>query len=109
MEGIREFTNKACFDIKVILTVRSGEKPGCVANREEFCLRRNECKAIAFGNKCNPFLDGIRVCPADNYFCTETCVAVLKIGDPIDKMLNKHHHITFLSAGECLVISNYKG
>lgn len=108
MEGIKEFTNNSCTDVNVILTVRSGERVGCVAGREEFCLKRFERKCITYGNACNPCLDKIQVCPVANFPCTETCVCVCKIGDPIDRLLNRNYNITFLSAGECLVITNYR-
>lgn len=105
MDGIKEFTNNTCVDLKVALTVRSGEIPGCVSRIEEFCLKRSESKCITYGNKCNPFLDGIRACSLDHCQFTETAVLVIKRGSDIDKLLNTNNHITFLSAGQSLVIS----
>jgi hypothetical protein len=107
MEGKREFINKSCFDITVVLTVRAGEKPGCCLRKEEFCLKCSECKTICFGSEANPFLDEIHVCSHSHSQCTETKLAVLKCGSAVDKLFNTHHHIVFLSAGQTIVISGH--
>jgi hypothetical protein len=108
MEGVKEFTNNTCIDLRVIITIRCGSEPGCSDKKEEFCLKRYERKCITFGNKCYPFLDGIRVCSDDHILCSETCLFVTKCGGAVDRLLNTHHHITFLAAGECIVVSNFK-
>lgn len=105
MDGIKKFTNNTCVDLAITLTVRSGERPGCVARIEEFNLRCSESKVIDYGGKFNPFLDGIRAYSCDPDQFTETGVLVKKCGSAIDKLLNTNNHITFLIAAQSLVIS----
>ena len=105
MEGIKEFTNKSCVDCKVTLIVRAGDRPGCVLKKEEFCIKACEKKCICFGNKCNPFLDGIRVCSAEDGQLVETICATTCSGNTVDKLLNCNDHIVIINAGPCLVIT----
>lgn len=107
MDGKKEFINNACSDITVELTVREGERPGCTAKKEEFCLKRSECKIVIFGNECNPFLDGIRACSSNPGQCSETGLFVKTRGCAADNLLNNNNHITFLSAGQSLAISGF--
>lgn len=108
MDGKKEFINNSCFNINVILTVRDGDRPGCILKKEEFFLKCGEKRLICYGNHANPFLDEIQVCSRDNYQFTETKIAVLKPGSPIDKLLNSCDPIIFLSAGQTLVVSAHK-
>jgi len=107
MEGKKEFTNNTCFDLKIALTVRVADKPGCVLRIEEFCLRSSESKCIEFGNKCNPFLDGIRCCSSENGLLTECILLTNKCGTQVDKLLNTNNHIIIISAGPCLVVTGH--
>ncbi|MDF2609255.1 MAG: hypothetical protein K0R92_729 [Lachnospiraceae bacterium] len=108
MDGKKEFINESCFNINVILTVRDGDRPGCILKKEEFFLKCSERKVVCYGNPANPYLDEIQICSRDNCQFTESKLAVLKTGSPIDKLLNSSHHIVFLSAGQSLVISGCK-
>lgn len=105
MEGIKEFINNACEDLNVTITVRSGDQPGCVFRIEEFCLKRYECKKVVYGDKCNPFLDGICACYCDIGQYAETNLRVKKCGCPLDRLINTHKRIIFLNAGPNIVIT----
>lgn len=109
MDGVKEFCNLTCFDVKVELTVRAGEQPGCVAKVEEFCLKSSESRKVAYGNELNPFLDGIRACSSNSSHCTETGLFVKARGCAADKLLNTNNHITILIAGQSLVFSGFDG
>jgi hypothetical protein len=105
MEGIKEFSNDTCYELKVELTVRAGEKIGCTARTEEFCLQRGECKIITYGNDANPFLDGIHACASNHNQCSETGLFVRCPGSAVDKLINAYNHISFLLAAQSIVIS----
>ena len=105
MNGTKEFINNTGLNLKCILTVRCGDRPGCVCSVEEFCLRCGERKCVNFGNECNNQLDGIRVFSDDNGGCTETALFVQCCGSPIDRLLNKNRELTFVRAAQSLVIS----
>ena len=105
MDGVREFFNNTCSDLNVIISVRAGEKIGCVFRIEEFCLKRFECLKICFGNELNPFIDGIKVCYCDGGQYGATELVVKKFGCTADKLFNKHFRIIFLSAGPVIAIS----
>jgi len=107
MDGTKNFINNTGLHLKVVLTVRSGERPGCVYRVEEFCLCPGERKCVEYGSKCNPFLDGIRVFSDDRGGCTETALFVTGCGcTSIDKLLNKNRDLIFLRAAQSLVISS---
>jgi hypothetical protein len=108
MDGVREFLNNTCSDLNVIISVRAGDKIGCVFRIEEFCLKRFECLKIIFGNEINPFIDGIKVCYCDYGQFAATELVVKKYGCTVDKLLNKHFRIIFLDAGPTIAISAQK-
>lgn len=105
MRGTKDFINNTGLHLKVVLTVRFGERPGCVYRVEEFCLCPGERKCVAYGNECNPFLDGIRIFSDDRGGCTETALFVSCCGDSIDRLLNKSRELTCIRAAQSLVIS----
>lgn len=106
MEGKKEFFNASCVNLKVVLTVRAGDQTGCVYKIEEFCLACYESKVICYGNPNNPFLDGIRACSNDGGQYAEVDLQVNKCGCTLDKLLNKHNKIIFLSAGPALAVTS---
>lgn len=105
MHGKKDFINNTGLDLHVILTVRFGERPGCVFRVEEFCLKRGEKKCITFGNECHHLLDGCRAYSNDDGGCTETSLFVLCAGSKIDKLLNRNDEIKFVRAAQSIVIS----
>jgi hypothetical protein len=107
MEGIKKFTNNSTVDVKVILTVRAGETPGCIYRTEEFFLRCAESKQICYGNECNNLLDGLKVFSHERGQCVELNVCVINIGCHMDKLLNTHNHIIIYNAGPFFVFSAY--
>lgn len=107
MDGKKEFINKSCVAINVVLTVRTSDKPGCCFRKEEFSLKCSESKIICYGSEANPYLDSIQVCSNDHNQYSETTLAVTKCGSPIDKLINDHFHIVFLSAGQTIVITSH--
>ncbi len=109
MDGIREFVNNTCSDLNVVITVRAGDKVGCVFRVEEFCLKRFECLKIVFGNEFNSFIDGIKVCYCDNGQCGATELCVKKCGCFLDKILNKNFRIIFINAGPTIAVTAFKG
>lgn len=108
MDGVREFLNNTCFDLNVIVSVRAGDKIGCVFRVEEFCLRRFECLKIVFGNEINPFIDGIKVCYCEGGQFSATELVAKKFGCTVDKLLNRHFRIIFLNAGPAIAVSAQK-
>jgi len=107
MEGIKKFTNNTLVDIKVILTVRAGEKPGCVCRTEEFFLRCSETRQICYGDEYNFLLDCMKVISRERGQCVELNVCVLNVGSQVDILLNTHNHIIFYNAGPAFVFSAY--
>ena len=105
MEGVREFVNNSCSNLNIIISVRAGDRIGCIYRIEEFCLKRFECLKICFGNEQNPFIDGIKVCYYDygQYGATE--LVVKKYGCTLDNLLNRNFRIIFLSAGPTIAVS----
>ncbi len=108
MDGIKEFLNNTCSDLTVVVSVRSGDKIGCVFRVEEFCLKKFECLKVVFGNECNPFIDGIKICYCDNGQFGITELVVKKPGCTLDKLLNKNFRIVFLNAGPVVAVSAHK-
>lgn len=102
MDHKKEFINRSCFDIKVILIIKVGEKPGCFTCTEEFCLKKSESKTISYED---PHIESILVSSCEHGQYTETKLIAKKCGSPIDKLLNHCHHIIFLSAGQTIVVS----
>lgn len=108
MDGVREFVNYTCSDLNVIISVRAGDKVGCVCRVEEFCLKRFECLKIVFGNEFNSCIDGIKVCYCDNGQFGSTELVVKKFGCILDKLLNRNFRIIFINAGPTIAVSASK-
>lgn len=108
MDGVREFFNNTCYDLNVIVSVRTGDKIGCIFRVEEFCLKRFECLKIIFGNEINSCIDCIKVCYCDGGQYGATELAVKKFGCTVDRLLNRHFRIIFLSAGPVIAVSAQK-
>ena len=105
MDGIREFVNTTCYDLNVIVWVRAGEKLGCIFRVEEFCLKRFECLKVVFGNEFNSCIDGIKVCYCEGGQLGITELVVKRFGCTLDRLLNRHFGIIFISAGPTIAIS----
>lgn len=103
MDFKKEFINKSCFEIKVIIIIRAGEIPCCCTRTEEFFLKKSESRTISIEDS---HIESIIVNSCEHGQYTETKLIVTKCGSPIDKLLNHCHHIIFLSAGQTIVVSS---
>ncbi len=106
-KNVRKFKNDTCFKLKIVLSVRKDEEVGCTLRKEDFCLLPFEEKIVEFGDKCNPFLNGIHVQTIDCAECSETGLFTYKCHTVIDKLLNKNNVIRILIAARSLVVSGF--
>jgi len=103
--GVKTFTNQTPYPLNLVLTVRSGDVPGTLADTQDFALAAGQSQVYTYSQgSTNPYLDGVVavIDSTGNIISSQQAVTVRS--SAVDDALNRNDTVIFSLQGQSLVV-----